>query len=209
MCLPQGSWPYNRDMSGSPVSGREAHKSRAFEAIPPLGYWGRKMQKLLRAASIRERINSIRPGLTGEGPRPIDGTIIFPPVDPTRTLQPHRDALILFLEIGDFDVRRILVDPAARPILYKHRSLATWDTVSQTLKTLDEYYSGSTDRQPHPWETLYCRSKWPNHSQRTILGGARVITLQCHFRPHMASLHESHPFYISSNGEFPHQRGAD
>nr|CAN69878.1 hypothetical protein VITISV_015633 [Vitis vinifera] len=73
----------------------------------------RKRQKLLRAASIRERINSIRPGLTGEGPRPIDGTIIFPPVDPARTLQPHRDALILSLEIGDFDVRRILVDPGS------------------------------------------------------------------------------------------------
>ena len=66
---------------------------------------------MLWAASVRERINSIRPGLTRGGPRPIDGTIIFPPVDPTRTLQPHRDALILFLEIGDFDVRRILVDP--------------------------------------------------------------------------------------------------
>nr|CAN68845.1 hypothetical protein VITISV_032037 [Vitis vinifera] len=63
----------------------------------------RKRQKLLRAASIRERINSIRS----------DGTIIFPPVDPTRTLQPHRDALILSLEIGDFDVRCILVDPGS------------------------------------------------------------------------------------------------
>ena len=73
----------------------------------------RKRQKLLRAASIRERINSIRPGLTGGGPHPVDGTIIFPPVDPTRTLQPHRDALILSLEIGDFDVRRILVDPGS------------------------------------------------------------------------------------------------
>lgn len=71
------------------------------------------MQKLLRAASIRERINSIRLGLTGGDPHPIDGTIIFPPVDPTRTLQPHRDALILSLEIGDFDVRRILVDPGS------------------------------------------------------------------------------------------------
>nr|CAN65401.1 hypothetical protein VITISV_005675 [Vitis vinifera] len=69
--------------------------------------------KLLRAASIRERINSIRPGLTGGGPRPIDGTIIFPPIDPTRTLQLHRDALILSLEIGDFDVQRILVDPGS------------------------------------------------------------------------------------------------
>ena len=73
----------------------------------------RKRQKLLRAASIRERINSIRPGLTRGGPRPIDETIMFPPVDPTRTLQPHRDALILSLEIGDFDVRRILVDPGS------------------------------------------------------------------------------------------------
>ena len=73
----------------------------------------RKRQKLLRAASVRERINSIRSGLTGGGPRPIDGTIIFPPVDPTWTLQPHRGALILSLEIGDFDVRRILVDPGS------------------------------------------------------------------------------------------------
>ncbi|RVW28309.1 hypothetical protein CK203_104502 [Vitis vinifera] len=74
---------------------------------------GGRDAEIAAAASIRERINSIRPGLTGEGPRPIDGTIIFPPVDPTRTLQPHRDALILSLEIGDFDVRRILVDPGS------------------------------------------------------------------------------------------------
>ena len=73
----------------------------------------RKRQKLLRAASVCERINSIRPGITGGGPRPIDGTIIFPPVDPTRILQSHRDALIMSLEIGDFDVRRILVDPGS------------------------------------------------------------------------------------------------
>nr|CAN73594.1 hypothetical protein VITISV_004696 [Vitis vinifera] len=72
-----------------------------------------KRQKLLRAASIHERINFIRPGLTGGGPHPIDGTIIFPPVDSTRTLQPYRDALILSLEVGDFDVRRILVDPGS------------------------------------------------------------------------------------------------
>ena len=60
-----------------------------------------------------ERINSIWPGITGGGPRPIDGTIIFPLVDPTRILQSHRDVLILSLEIGDFDVRRILVDPGS------------------------------------------------------------------------------------------------
>ncbi|RVW83262.1 hypothetical protein CK203_039662 [Vitis vinifera] len=72
-----------------------------------------KRQRLLRAASVREHINSIRPGITGRGPQPIDGTIIFPPVDPTRILQPHRDVLILSLGMRDFDVRRILVDPGS------------------------------------------------------------------------------------------------
>nr|CAN69666.1 hypothetical protein VITISV_013633 [Vitis vinifera] len=70
----------------------------------------RKRQRLLQAASIRERVNSIQPGLTGGNAHPIDGIIIFPPVDPTRILQPHRDAFILSLGIGDFDVKRILVD---------------------------------------------------------------------------------------------------
>ncbi|XP_034674344.1 uncharacterized protein LOC117905555 [Vitis riparia] len=72
----------------------------------------RKRQRLLREALVREHINSIRPGITRwGGSRPIDGTIIFPPVDTTRILQPHHDALILSLEMGNFDVRRILVDP--------------------------------------------------------------------------------------------------
>ncbi|KAL6327105.1 hypothetical protein AAG906_014349 [Vitis piasezkii] len=54
----------------------------------------RKRQRLLRAASVH-------------------GTIVFPSVDPTRILQPHRNALILSLGMGDFDVRRILVDPGS------------------------------------------------------------------------------------------------
>ena len=53
----------------------------------------RKRQRLLRAASVRERVNSIRPGIAGGSPRPIDGTIVFPLVDPTRILQPHREPL--------------------------------------------------------------------------------------------------------------------
>ena len=73
----------------------------------------RKRQKLLRDASVRERINTIRPGVTDGSVQPINGTIVFPPVDPTRILQPHRDALILSLEMGDFDVRRILIDPSS------------------------------------------------------------------------------------------------
>ncbi|KAL6319111.1 hypothetical protein AAG906_011189 [Vitis piasezkii] len=219
MCIPQGSWPYNRHMPGFPVSGQKAHQSRTFEAIPPLGYRGkgrpsdedydsrRKRQKLLRAASIRERINSIRPGLTGEGPCPIDGTIIFPPVDPTGH-HPHRDTLIISLEIGDFDVRRILVDQAVRPILCEHRSLTTWDT-SRSLENLANPIRVQRVINHILGRHNTAGPSWPSHSQRTILSRARLITLQYHFGSHMASLHESHPFYIPPNGEFSHQRGAD
>ncbi|RVX09839.1 hypothetical protein CK203_013100 [Vitis vinifera] len=109
---------------------------------------------------INTRTHQFHPAWANwRGPRPIDGTIIFPPVDPTRTLQPHRDALILSLEIGDFDVRRILVDPGSSADLVQASVVATWDTASQASKTLDESYPDSTDLQLHPWETLYCRSK--------------------------------------------------
>ncbi|RVX11836.1 hypothetical protein CK203_009438 [Vitis vinifera] len=78
------------------VAGRASRDDADRHAKPPIGQ------------------NQLTGGRTGRvGPRPIDGTIIFPPVDPTRTLQPHRDALILSLEIGDFDVRRILVNPSS------------------------------------------------------------------------------------------------
>ena len=73
----------------------------------------RKRQRLLRAASVRERFNCIWPGVTDGSAQPIDGTIVFPPIDPTRILQPHRDALILSLGMGDFDVRGILIDPGS------------------------------------------------------------------------------------------------
>ncbi|RVX18229.1 Transposon Ty3-I Gag-Pol polyprotein [Vitis vinifera] len=135
-----------------------------------------KKQKLLRAASIRERINSIRPGLTGGGPRPIDGTIIFPPVDPTRTLQPHRDALILSLEIGDFDVRRILVDPGSSADLVQASVVSHMGHSLTGLKTLDESCPDSTGHQLLPWETFTTGPSWPSHSQRTIFGGTRFIT---------------------------------
>lgn len=73
----------------------------------------RKRHRLLRAVTAQEHISSIRPGLANGSAHPINGTILFPPIDPAQVLQPHRDALILTLEIEDFDVRKILVDPSS------------------------------------------------------------------------------------------------
>ncbi|XP_034708974.1 uncharacterized protein LOC117932034 [Vitis riparia] len=73
----------------------------------------RKKQRLLRAATIREHVSSILPGLANRSIHPIDGTIVFPALDPSRVLQPHRDALILTIGVGDYDVKRILIDPGS------------------------------------------------------------------------------------------------
>ena len=67
-------------------------------------------QRLLRAASVRERVNSVQRNFTEGSVCPIDHIVTFPLVDSNRVLQAHEDALVLTLGVGSFDVRRILVD---------------------------------------------------------------------------------------------------
>ncbi|RVX18328.1 hypothetical protein CK203_006624 [Vitis vinifera] len=134
MCLPQGAWSHNGRMQVPPLFGRKAHKAGHLKQYLRSDAGGpsdeeydskRKRQKLLRR--IGTRAYQLHPAWDNwRGPSPHRWDNHFPPVDPTRILQPHRDALIMSLEIGDFDVRRILVDPGSSPILCKHRSLATW-----------------------------------------------------------------------------------
>ncbi|XP_034685657.1 uncharacterized protein LOC117914418 [Vitis riparia] len=73
----------------------------------------RKKQRLLRAATVQEHVSPVRPGLVNGSIHPIDGTIVFPAPDPSRVLQPHRDALILTIGVGNYDVKRILIDPGS------------------------------------------------------------------------------------------------
>ncbi|RVX00760.1 hypothetical protein CK203_026485 [Vitis vinifera] len=168
----------------------------------------RKRQKLLRAASVRECVNSIQPGIM-EGASLHRWDNRFPTSRPHPDTTPYHDALILSLEIGDFDVRRIWLTWAARPILYKHRSLATWNTVSQASRTLGESCPDSTGRQLFLGRHCAAGPSWPSHFNVQFSDGTRFITLQCHLGAHMATLHESHPLYISSNGKFPYQGWAN
>ena len=42
--------------------------------------------------------------------QPVDGPISFPPINLSRVITSHHDALVLTLCINDFDVHRVLVD---------------------------------------------------------------------------------------------------
>ena len=68
-------------------------------------------QRLLHAASVRERVNSVQCNFSEGNVRSIDDTITFPPIGANRVLQTHENALILTLGVSGFDVRRVLVNP--------------------------------------------------------------------------------------------------
>ena len=73
----------------------------------------RQRRKMLRAASIRARVNAISTPESSTEVQPIDGPVSFPPIDPTRVITPHYDAFILTLCIKNFDVHRVLVNPGS------------------------------------------------------------------------------------------------
>ena len=74
----------------------------------------RQRQKMLYAASIRVRINTINTPESSTTLQRIDGLVSFPPIDPTRIITPHYDALVLTLGINNFDVHRVLIRVAQR-----------------------------------------------------------------------------------------------
>ena len=79
----------------------------------------RTRQRLLHAASVRERISFIQHNLPKGSTRHVDGTITFfpfppsPPINAIKVLHSHEDAMVLTLGISEFDVRRVLIDPGS------------------------------------------------------------------------------------------------
>ena len=70
-------------------------------------------RKMLSAASVRAKVNTISTLESSTTIQPIDGPISFPPINPNRVITPHYDALILTLRINNFDVHKVLVDPSS------------------------------------------------------------------------------------------------
>ena len=73
----------------------------------------RQQKKLLRAATVKARVNAVHTSGSREEIEPIDGPISFSPVNPNRVIVPHCDALGLILCINGFDVHKVLVDPGS------------------------------------------------------------------------------------------------
>ena len=70
----------------------------------------RHKKRLLRAAIVRARINTIHTPDSSRVVKPIDNPISFPPINSSRVITPHHDVLVLTSCINDIDVHRVLID---------------------------------------------------------------------------------------------------
>ena len=73
----------------------------------------KQRRRMLRAASVRSRVNTVSDRGDIAAVLLVDGPISFPPINPTRVITSHYDALILTVCINSFDVHRVLVDPGS------------------------------------------------------------------------------------------------
>ena len=75
--------------------------------------FSRQRKKLLRAATVQARVNTISTPDYSEAIQPVDDPISFLPINPSKVIIPHHYALVLTLCINNFDVHRVLVDPGS------------------------------------------------------------------------------------------------
>ena len=64
-------------------------------------------------ATTQARVNTIDVPNSNRAIQPIDGPISFPPINPSRVITPHHNALLLTLCINDFGVHKVLVNPGS------------------------------------------------------------------------------------------------
>ena len=70
-------------------------------------------RRMLRAASVRARVNTVSNRGEITAVLPVNGPISFPPINPTRVITPHYNALVLTVCINSFDVHRVLINPGS------------------------------------------------------------------------------------------------
>ena len=97
---------------------------------------------MLRAASVKARVNTISTLESSTTVQPIDGPISFPPINPAQVITPYYDVLILTLCINNFDVHKVLVDPTSTTELLHLQTFKHMKVPLSHLSSVDKVLSG-------------------------------------------------------------------
>ena len=99
-------------------------------------------RKLLRAATVQTRVNTINTPDNTRAVQPVDDPISFPPINTSRVITSHYDALVLTLCINNFDVNRVLVDPGSATVLLQLPAFRQMKVPFDKLSLADRILSG-------------------------------------------------------------------
>ena len=99
-------------------------------------------KRLLRAVTIWARVNTIHVPDSSRAIQPIDAPISFPPINQSKVITPHHDALVLTLCINNFDVHRVLVDPSSATDLLQLPAFRQMNISFDRLSSVGRILSG-------------------------------------------------------------------
>ena len=102
----------------------------------------KQRRRMIRTTLVRARINSISHQGSAPTAQLVDGPISFPPINPTRVITPHYDALVLTICINSFDVHRVLVDLRSAADLLHFPAFKQMKIPIDHLHSLDRILSG-------------------------------------------------------------------
>ena len=161
-----------------------------------------QQKKLLRADTVKARVNVVHTSGSREETKPIDSPISFPPVNPNRVIVPHYDALVLTLCINCFNVHKVLVDLGSAADFLQLPALNQMKLSPQMLNSAGRILSdfNGTTILTLGDITLPVQAG-PVTLTSFILSCRRPKTIQLPSRQGLATLNEGRPFNISSNGQ--------
>ena len=97
---------------------------------------------MLRAASVRARVKTVSTQENTTTTQLVDDPISFPPINHTRVITPHYDALVLTVCINSFDVHRVLIDPGSAAYLLHLPAFKQMRVPLDHLSYADRVFSG-------------------------------------------------------------------
>ena len=157
-----------------------------------------QQNKLLRAATVKDKVNVIQGEGRREENKPTYGLISFPPVNSNRIIVPHY--MVLTLCINGFNVHRVLIDPGGAADLLQLPAFEQMKLSSRMLNLARQILSSFNGATTTTLGDVTLPMKAGSVTQRgSILNHRRLGTLQFHNRASLTALNESYPFNLPPN----------
>ena len=160
----------------------------------------RQRKRMLSSASVRARINTISTLENDAAVQLIDGPISFPPINLTKVITPHYDALILTLCINNFDVHRVLVDPGRAIDLLHLPAFQQMKVPLDHLSSASKVLSGFNRATTLTVGDIVLSVKAGSVTHQVLFSVVKGLgTVQCYCGSGLVTCYESSPLNLPPN----------